>query len=621
MAARKQKPALAQADRVVAGFLAAMSDASHFVREFSDLSRQVALLGHYAIPPIVRALRDDRVPQRIAAAWYILHLREANPRLITEPDRALAVEVINRALQVAESEELFWACTLLSNGAVPQETVPLLKPVLEHRSTYLQVCAAAGLSGQGPLRGRAVIILGKALQSDADHEAVVAAKAFARLMIRVPDSVQRIMRALSRADAASSLCFMHTLRELGDLASPAADTLAGILRNEKEPLAVRRVAAGTLGAVAGQSDWWFSVLMEYLDSPHDELFAGVIEGVFASGRRPQKVVVRVFRLLEAPDEHTRLRAVAALVALRITQPSEIRLLVKRAESEESVAVRAGIIDVIAASGETALPVLIELLRAAPGRMSTVVPLALVELKAAAAEALAPLLEETDDPVLIGTVVGVLRELGPYAAPIVPQLVGMLDETEDEEMAACLLAILFACGRAAAGAVPALIRCLSTRDEQAAHWAARVIWMIGPDAMSSLEEAAKTATDEVRRRMDQTLAGIRAIDDRRFVHLERLQRDDLLELFVAVAEVLGRGTMTWPEISEELEKRKRTKVKTTTVRTKIKALGRVLGGKLEVALTGHGNNKKGGLTVAGKLLLAEAKEYLALKARRLGISSG
>jgi hypothetical protein len=196
----------------------------------------------------------------------------------------------------------------------------------------------------------------------------------------------------------------------------------------------------------------------------------------------------------------------------------------------------------------------------------------------------------------------------------------LSKTDDPDIALHFVSAIAAMGAGAAEATDDLIGCMQKWNGKIADWARSALWQIGPQVIPALEAALQLATGPAKERLLDALSGMREpASDSQFAIFESLGKDDWVETFVHVVDMLGEHTMRWRDIAQEIQKKGDELPFSSGERILILNMS-LLAEKLNQGpLTTHRKGGKGGgkLTEVGHRLATIAKQYLTMKQRRKG----
>ena len=618
----------AKARKIVQEFLSIISSPDTVLDKLDDCAIRMERVAEEVVPALAEALDDKEGKKRIGAAWFLINMAGPRPDLTQEAGLARrAEEMLVAALESDEDGNRLFALTFLAGGVVPSSANAVLRELLGHANEQIRATAAAAFLGgdfaeeenAAMGRGDAVAILTRALRGDKETLVAIAARALIRQSLNEGLALQKLLGAFEKASAMGKYYILQGLEQIGENAGGASVAVAATIMDETMPTAVRGQAAVTLGKIAADKDVAAGVLFDALGCKDWEVVLGAVNGLISLGKAGQRLVARLTRLLSADDENLWGASALGVQAMPQQALEALPALIERLADVSDLEVCGAMIDAIVAIGEAAIPALTEVIRRGDARRIRWASVALVRMGEAAAQHLAEALGQERDAATRYAYVMLLRDMGWKAAPAVPALGRILDETDDEELAYLATAAIFVCGQAGAPAAPSLVRCLTTRSAETASAAERSLKLIGEPAVTALEQALKAAEGEAKRRIEETLKYFRPGEEKRFRHLEKIARDDLLRLFVLVGTFLEtEGPAGWRKIAGAICHRidfpridgTRFGVTANSIAQNVKDLSELL--KPACPLIKSKKTRKSRLTADGSKLLREAKAYLRRK---------
>lgn len=606
---------------------------------------------------LVEGLDHEHPRARVYAAFLLSSISANRPDLVDSALRARIDDTLRKGLSGTSVEECLWPCLLLSSGRVPPAVEPDLWMLVRSENELIRLFASAALSTieglddaagdeQSDLldtRGlpAARQTVGPDAVGDRDYMAVVrnleigmrssdpdiaglAAVAMARLGVRSKQSVDSIKRALPRATPPVQFLLLSRLEQLGEAARPAVDAVRSVADDAACLPVVRGLAVKLLGAVSKDGKSAAPVLLRAIASEEPEVIAGAAQAFERLGFFPQEAIRALSLHLIHDSEPVRIAAAYALAEAGKEAAPAVPSLIARLGQEPNPEMCRALVKAFAAIGAEACPALIEVVKENDVLKLPIAGQAFVHMGYAGAEALVQALRTETDEWIRGLVVVVLRDMGPAAAPALPELTAMLEECEDEELAACLIMAIFCTGRAGLPQVPALVRCLLYGSDELTLYAIRTLKDIGAKAIPFLTEALQEAPGGHKQRLVDLLGELKPGDATKHAKFARIGNDSIIWTFVQVGDLLLKHEhMSIREISEVLKRDPQQELlgsvrslSEASIRERLKKLSTAFDG---VSLTTHAPRKRTGglLTDDGKKLLIEAKRYLSWKAEWIG----
>jgi len=608
-----------RARKLVDEFLRVAERLSASFEEVSALTEAIGDLRNEIIPAFAEAWERENARERFVAAWMILVMAQESPGLVRRALRLEAEIIVVHTLANSNDDLTAVACYLLSGGGVPERARPELLKLLEHSSEAIQFFAAAAIATLELIAPEALGILGRVLEGDNSTWAAMAAVALLRIELRESGSAQVIVERFPRLPPEVQYHVINSIKPFGTRAVSMGPALQALLDDEETHAVVRGRAAAALGNICRDTTDALPTLLTAIHSNAWEIVYGAAEGLAFGEQVPDAAVERLSNLLSHDDVNLRRAAAHGLQLFGRRAAAAIPALLARVGTEGEVEVCQDIAFALGAIGEPAAAPLVQVIRDGDPRCLVLASAALLTMGAESVPEILQLLGDPDESVR-KFALPLLRDLGRNATAAVPLLAEVLEESTDEIVISYLLAALRELRWEAASAAPSVIGCLMDAEGAIVELCQDALWNMGPDARPELEKAVRQTEGIKKFRLEEVLAGLRAMDERRFARFERLNQDKLLKMFMEVGRVLTeKGPTSWPDLAEILTAReaKGELVQTgfstsaSALRTRIKDLETELG----ESLTSHGSNKKGELTTAGESLLPLVIEYLAVKRRR------
>jgi HEAT repeat protein len=598
-----------------------MKDHRGMMDALPGILHEVATHAADSVPAIAEAFRAEDPHRRVIAASLVWTTAHVSPDNVLPQLRASAEQIVTDAIIGEDHSLRVRACVFLMNAGAPEAAIPTLRRLLRHSNAVLAATAAAVLFRTHSDDLGALRFLHETISSDIDLAAGIAAGALLRPGVHEEFAIPKVVEVLPRLGTEGQFHILNTLKYLSSDISPFFDVTSRLLNDENVSAAIRGQAAAVIGRMGREPTRSIPLLLRAAGNPKPEVVAGAIEGLERSGDGSPETVSAFAKLLFHRNEIVRGNAANGLRALGSRAAPAIPALIQCLETETALGVCDLVMQALGATGSAAIPSLSGFIRRPVSLKHEAAIKALALTGDEGVEALATLAMEADDG-LSASIALVLGTLGRRAEAAVPVFARMLDQADDN-LSFYIVWYLYMCGPWAVRAVPALIRCIcergSTQDEIGA-WAERVLFGLREQAIPALQTAMEDASENVRARIERTLAAFTGWKQETLTPLADIDLK-LVRRFVAVGDVLAkeRNATSWPDISEILLKDKQNKserrgLKPRSLATNIGKLGKQLGD----TLTTHGNQRKGTLTPEGRRWLEKARNYLREKdaARRL-----
>jgi HEAT repeat protein len=466
-----------------------------------------------AAPALTRFLKGND-PVLSAAAGLAL------ARILPEESEELktAIPILVRSLKSPQLAVRHEAALALGNIGRPA-VEPLVEVVkAESKDWETASLAASALEMMGPLAERAVPALTEALRSR--HEKVIlhAADALAAIGPAARTALPALRKLLTGQQVALRLHAANAIGDIGQVDEEAVGDLTNALKDKDEN--VRRESAEALGKIGPAAASASPALVELLG---DDAGSVAVHAAWSLGRIGPAAVLHLIAALKTPEKHLAImvlgdigpaaKAAAAPLAELLSEKDldrdlgrEIMLalahmgpdarpaipaLMKILKHEEHP-LRPGAAWALARIG--AKQANEELIKALPKqddpRMQIVAPIALMVLNPDtdvylqfALPRLRELLNHEALPIRREAAM-VLAELGPKAAPAVPELTQGLQDP-DPEIRKQFLTALAAIGPDSAEALPSIMQALADQDPTVRSTAVYAIGRIGKDAQQAI----------------------------------------------------------------------------------------------------------------------------------------
>lgn len=611
-----------RARKIVDQFLGILIDPVDWTEHFSNALKQLVQFRGETTVALNHELESDNSIRRMASAALLLMFTPRHSWGILDPKiRDRAVHVLESFLLSENAEEKENACGMIFVVGTIEADQAKIEALLQDENARVRVYAAAALTVFKKPGDILDIIsqLQLGLKEEDERTVAVGALAMARLGIECPDAVEHLKSILSDGQLVAQYFVLVQLKQYPQIAVGLYDLLKSLLADRSRDSIVRGEAAKVIGAINLRRRKRSTELIPYLNTPDFVLVSGVVEGIAASNSMSNRVIKMLASLLS--DQDTHLRRVAARGLVLAGQDAVVALdeIRAQAEVETDIAVIEALGGVLAAMGPPAYEPILELLHKGDVQRNGVVITTFIQMQERGARLMAELLDSDVDDHVVGVIIHTFLLMGSSASPGVPALARKLDEATDDGWAEMILIAIGVTGWGAAQAKDSLIRCILSFDSQIADMAARLLSNYCPDAADELERMKPLVDETARRRIDEALVILQhGIWRSRFIEYERLNRDDLWEVFVEIGNIIDQqGPTGWLQLSKQLiqeSKLNRKEAAARTIRRRIEELEDLLG-KVQLIHRDEGINR--GLTSHGRHHLVNAREYLRLKRLELG----
>jgi hypothetical protein len=602
--------AFARARRTVQDVLTAATDPNLLPEQAGQFLWKLFSLGDSLYPTLAEMQSHPDAKCRLLAAWLLLKFAERTPR-VARRKQALkrARQLILDALKQEDFALKLYVCVHLSNGGVPQETIPRLTDLLEHQDAVLALYAAAALSWCGEAVAQAIPILTKALHHDDELLSTVAANGLARLGLRQPEAIIELTRRLHEVPTARRYGVLLALRDAGVAAEAAASELEKIADDISVSGLLRGAAAEALGSVRPDGKATRNTLRRLLNEQDAIVVEGALHGLNRSGGVPSDTLTRLQEMLRSSDSALRRAGALGVRLLGSKARAALEELVQalcQEQDRENVKLLAW---ACAELGPAVVQPLCQVIRQGNMQHVGAASAALMMLGRSAAEEIAKSLLTDEDEVIRWTGVALLRGLGSDVGPAIPALAAMLPSLSDDR--AVYVLMLFATCRAdITVAVPAVVACWLERQGEVAELAGKVLQSMGKPAAAVLEARLASASGDVRQKIEDTLARFQPTAQFASPRLLSLNADKSLLLFLFAGEVIEKNEpIGLREVAKKLEGMATvTLMKLPTSEASLRGMLTELQDGLGFPLT-RKTTKGNLLTDEGRALLVETRPYL------------
>ncbi len=387
---------------------------------------------------------------------------------------------------------------------------------------------------------------------------------------------------------------------------------------------LRLAIASVVGKLGKATDAAISLVEPLIRSLRSEnwlVACNVVESLVAMGEAPKAAIQAMVKLLEHPKPEARSMAALSLGKFEERAAEAIPVLIERLKSEPDRNVWRSVIDAVVAIGEPAIPALVGLIEQGDYRLLPLAGESLSRIVGDSPDRLAHILLTHPSGDVKQQAAGILKLMGPKAAPAVPVAAQLLREGDDETRFAALL-VLAGIGPSAREALPDLVRVFLAPNPEFSEWAGEALLRIGPDAVAALEAALPDADAAGQERIAALLArlGKPAVGHAASPDYGWIGDDSLVEFFVLIGgmleaaqgavakrqlvreigqlQSLGTVSLDFPDNEGQLRK----------WITKLEAKLKVRAGR-PIRLIGSKSTRPGALTDDGNFYLQEFRHYL------------
>ncbi len=478
--------------------------------------------------------------------------------------------------------------------------------------------AACALHQIVPDSATAMSRLRRALDGDNDFLASIAAAELLDDSGHRDISVQTIQERMHRLNEVDAYQVVVTLRRVGTYCESVFEVVAALLAKVELHPTLRQAAAVTLGAMKSPSEKLVPPLLRAMASTDWTVIDGALEGFRRAGSVPEDVCERLVGLLSDPDKNMRKAAARGLQGMKEGCQPALKDVVQRLRDERDFEIASELALVVAGSGSTAIPTLIQVIRECDLRTIEAATRALMRMGQRAAVEIVDQYAHVPEPMARRAMIGALLGIGSYSPRALELLAQILAETEDDEMATYVAMGFCAARSNAAPAIPVLVTCIMAgRPKEVLRWIEGAIEAIGPDAIDALRQAVTTSNGVSKQRLLETLARLSAVDDGRFKEFEEFNEDETLEMFVRIADLMGKnGRIGYRRMEKIFEKEWQTvrfPISATRLGKGVARLEKVF----RVQLIDRSEGKQRGLGRDASEFVARIQDYLRIKQQRLG----
>lgn len=516
-----------------------LSDSPQHSDAFVTASRVFDQLGAQGLLAIPLLFNDPNTKKACAAASTVLFANKQDPSLFDRKDLTNAARVFTEALQSSDEDQQQWSCALLSHGAVPENTIPLLRELMRRGSPATKVIAAITLCGCRAAKVAARRTVLRALGSGTLAESALAATAIARMHVSTK-VLSDALASLRQMNDEARVAFLNQLQFCKRITRPQFPYLAALIGDSEIPPATRRAAIRAASQVMPAAELGRDVFTEALASGEEMVVDAAIDAFDQLEDWPDTAVKVLRKYVRHPGARMRHVGAKGLKLMGARAEAAIDSLIKQGRRERNIHVLQEIAAALVAIGPTSVPRLVPLLAGHDVSEHSLAQTALFQLgEASCLELVKVLFEPVADENVQKTLLGILMLLAENAEGAIPFIAEVVDQTSDEETCLVGLAALYNCATVAQAAVPQVTGRLVGPDEHIANSAESVLLKIGVTAIPRLEEAFAAATGPAADRIDSVIFRLKTGLDAAFKYLAHIPRD-LLELFSVIGDLIKEG---------------------------------------------------------------------------------
>lgn len=578
--------------------LAGIANPSLITDDLNGFTQSINDLGLRLVPALIENMESEHPARRIAAAsYYYLYATQHPEEVYSKRRMDRAGEIQLQALKAADDEKIAALYLLLLYGWNDKRITAQVQRLCSYEAEAIAMLSVAALAGRHPLDSDKVCLLTRYLRGDGHWLLPFIVGPLIDLAIWREEVWRATEALLLQSPTEVRIGLMEGLLNAGPKAAQAAPVLKKILFDKNEPDSMRFAAARTIGGVTKGKEGG-RILLKALNDPTPGWVHGVVEGLVLAKHFSSAAVARLSELIEHDNATIRDAAAYGLFRAGDKALPALHALISRAQRETDGSVAGGIAMALAAMGRDAIQPLVRVLREKN-----------VQLHAYALHALGRM--ESDE--VISAVCGLLMERDPVlgkaglilavdVSPRFPEMASRLNElletTNEDAIKLRLVTALATCGDSAIVALESLLREVSKGGS------------VGNAAMMLLETLG--VINEVKEESERPDTVSRANKSAsRFASVDRT----LLESFLIVGSIIEEhGRLSYPKIANAI----RGQVKSGALKDlsfgtsernlqlRIKRLEEYLG---ETLLDRDGN-RKAGLSLDGRKVLAEVRAYLS-----------
>jgi HEAT repeat protein len=410
--------------------------------------------------------------------------------------------------------------------------------------------------------------------------------------------------------------------------------VATLARNEALPAATLGAAVEALGVMTEGSERGLSLFFAALESEEPLIVRGGARGLQHARIMSEKVVAQYVKLLGSKQEALRIVGMQGLAAMSPVPPAAVEALASRVGEEQGREATQALIGALSASGESAMPALLTIVKRENVNRRIIAALALSAMGLRGAHAMVKAAQEDQSSEMLAVLVGVFTEVGSDAAPLVPTLAELLETSTNQEMLVACVQCIYCTQTKDPIAVRGLVGALLYAPDAIVDFAERALRNIGPAAVPTLKQALQEEPGGRMDRVSQLLGELtsqpRAATELsvsplvrscqalapEFVRFTTFKNEQALMTFVYAARAwVEHGPISLRKIALMLEQRQRDRqvvpgyaLSRRTVYDHIQAVR----DWSEEKLVTYEERIAGGLTDAGKTLWQQLESYFEAK---------
>lgn len=564
---------------------------------------------------------DDPDPViKIVAAWTMYGVAREHPTRIPAPLAAQAELILNHVLRDGEADMRALTCLLFTRRSGPPSTTLLLRDLISTKS-LVTLPAVAALATMGDRSEHLHSIASETLEHGSRTEHLLALHTLWKLGEPDTKTARLMARLLRGASLPEKRMILQQILLMGPHAAASTPAVERLSSDSRQAIEIRALATQVLGTINPNSIKAHKPLLARLRNKRPEIVVGAIRGLMAAKKISPSSAEQLLRSLSSKHCSVRVAAALAIESLGPDQVDALDAVIRRLVKVTTGQDAESLARVLSSIGVASIPRLVNVLKTHDIRVLPTMGLAIRRMGPDAVVALADhLLVETDEWVFSVLLV-LVRDLGPEAAPAVPQLTTLLERTDDEATVLIAAAALSVCGRAGVVAVPSLLRWLISGSDELVETVERVIWGLGPEALPAITSALAGAEGPAQSRLSRVLSGMRTLDDPRFVRVRRIKSETDLQVFVHFVEAADSGTpVSYRAIAKEFKRRRalglipdNLPVTNVSISTAVKKISGQVG--FDAPNSTHG--RLGVISPEARAFYIEAKDYLAVHAAKRG----
>lgn len=608
---------------------------------------------YFAIATRLRAADSE---ERLTAAGLLTVLVHDSTLVPLDESTDEAERIVLACLAGADLGAKMRICIMLAQHGTPVEMIPAVLRLVRHSDPCLS--AAAGLALRRydasvldeALARRGLRAVGSRLVLEIEEVVfrgsgqgvppIVRANCAASLLERSPIESAKYASAVGfLRDAPVRLRFplLAAVHKSGRASKVAVEVLLALLHQSDQPRELRLMAAATVGRVAGRSVGVLRAVIDTYRGNNDDLVAGVLAGLAASGSIDEPVVQLLVPLFSSSSFAVRLQATSVLSRAAAVPEYALQAATAQAERDlENDEFAAALAALLAAAGEDAGPILIAYFNSGRPRHTSVVGMALQSVETKALSRLIYGLHQSYNSTLDGLLTATYKYKREDCAEVVPYVLTLLREAPGDLHRINYLQVIGYSRASTPDALAAVAQELDGRSQDVSDTAEAVLLSFGEAAVGPLELLVRQDTASRRPRAARALNTLtspkppraeRDADvtsqpkpDYEYVALCRSVGDfDLLWLFVLVVDTMKElgGAASLGDIAatlQELQKAGRVPGQLSCSKASISEKMKVLRERVNLDLFDYVTGRLGSPTPEGYKLRDAAKYFLQQQLR-------